>query len=138
MRVNPWIPITIASWGCWSVTEKLAVKNMSPVLVILCGAYVSSALAPLVYLAMKANRIPFDWNAPGIAWTVASTLLSTVAGFTFLFALRNSPTNDVVAWTSTYPALTFCLCWLFMGEQFTLLKAMGAVMLVAGAILMNR
>jgi uncharacterized membrane protein len=133
-----WIAFAIIGWATWSVFEKLAVRTMSPLLIQLTSAYVYSAFAPAMYLAMKAKGVAFDWNPMGILWTVLASCVATLAGYSFLFAIKDRPVSEVLAYTQTYPILTFMLCWAFLGEALTATKLAGAVLLVSGTVLMNR
>ena len=138
MRDSIWIALAILGWGTWALFEKLAVRNMSPLLIQLTSAYIYSAFAPIMYLSMKAKGVPFDWGSPGIFWTLMASLAATLANYAFLFAVQDRPVNEVMAWTQTYPIISFMLCWLVLGETFTLSKVIGAVMLVCGCVIMNR
>jgi uncharacterized membrane protein len=133
-----WIAIAIIGWGTWSLFEKLAINNMSPLTVQLCSAYVYSIFGPIIYLTMKGTNTPIVWSGWGIIWTTCASAAATVAGYAFLFAIRDKPVNEVIAWTQTYPALSFFLCWLVLGETFSWIKIIGIVLLIAGIIIMNR
>lgn len=130
--------IAVLGWGLWAFFQKLAVKNMSPLLMQLCNAYVYSAFAPLMYLAMKAHNASFAWSSRGIMWTALATMCGCAAGYAFLFAIQNRPVNQVLPWVQTYPILSFVLCWVFIGETLTTTKAVGMCFLLTGALLMNR
>ena len=133
-----WVAIAIVAWGLWAVFEKLAVQNMSPLLVQLTSAYVYSAFAPIMYLAMKARNVNFDWNTKGVIWTTAAVTASTTACYAFLYAIQHRPANVVVAWTQTYPVVSLFLCWLVLGESLTWSKLLGAFFIIMGAVFMGR
>lgn len=132
------IAIAIVGWAFWGITEKLAVKNMSPMVVQLTSAYVYSAIAPLAYLFMKARGDIFDWNARGILWTSTGAILATIAGYAFLFAIEKMEVHRVIAFTSVYPILTFALSYIFLGESVTWWKMFGIVMICMGTMLATR
>lgn len=138
MRDNVWIMLAVLGWGVWALFEKLAVRSMSPLLIQLTSAYIYSAFAPVMYLAMKAGKSSFEWNAMGIFWTLLASLAAILANYAFLFAVENRPVNEVMAYTQTYPALSFLLCWAVLGEAFTFTKVVGIVMLVMGGWVISR
>ena len=138
MKDGVWIFLAFLGWGTWALFEKLAVRSMSPLVIQLTSAYIYSAFAPVMYLAMKAKGVQFDWSGAGIGWTLMAALAATLANYAFLFAIQDRPISEVMSWTQTYPALSFLLCWLFLGESFTTTKLIGAGLLVGGAVLMNR
>jgi transporter family protein len=130
------VAICILCWGTWAVVEKLAVRHASPMMMQVIGAYAYSAIAPVIFLYMKGTGQSTSWTVPGIAWTSLACLLATVASFCFQFAIQRSHVHLVVGFTSTYPVLTFLLCWLFLGEPVTWQKLVGIVAIVVGTILM--
>jgi uncharacterized membrane protein len=132
-----WIAVAFFGWGLWTVVEKLALRNTTPFMVQLISTYVYSALAPVIYLAMKAKGVEFVWSAWGIIWVTVASLLAVTAGYGFLFAIQNRPVHQVMSFTQLYPILSFFLCWLFLDEQFTIQKIIGALLMVAGCALMN-
>lgn len=138
MREAIWIALAIVGWGTWSVIEKLALRNSTPLMVPLINTYVYSALAPLIFLGMKARGDEFVWTKWGIIWTTLAALLATLANYAFLFAIESKPVHEVMSWTQTYPIFTFILCWAFLDERFTATKAVGSVLILAGALIMNR
>jgi len=138
MRDVLWITLTIIGWGCWSVVQKLALRHTSPAMVQLINAYVYSTFAPIIYLVMKAKNAPFVWNTWGIVWTTVAASLATLASFAFLFAIQDKPVYQVLSYAELHPILSFILCWVLLGEAFTLQRALGAIMIVAGCIIMNR
>jgi drug/metabolite transporter (DMT)-like permease len=137
--VRDWLYIAVAilGWGTWIATSKLAVRNMSPMLVQLVMLYVYSALAPLAFLAMKWRNDVFVWTRPGIFWAVVTSCLGLMAIYAFMLALESKPASVVTSYTSTYPAVGFLLCWLALGEEMSLLKVVGAMLLVIGCVIMN-
>lgn len=138
MREMLLIATAIVCWGCWGVTSKLAVRNMSPMLVQLCITYVYSAVAPIAFLAMKWRGDAIVWTRMGIVWTVMTTALALAANYSFLFAIEARPVHQVMSFTCTYPAVSFLLSWLLLGEAMTLQKAFGAALIVVGCVVMNR
>lgn len=133
-----WILVTICviCWGTWAVFEKQGTKHVSPLMMQVIGAYVYSAVAPIVFLYMKASGKVADWNVPGIAWTAGACLLATIASLSFTTAIQRSQVHLVVGFTSTYPVLTFLLCAIFLGEPVTPVKLLGVVAIVLGTMLL--
>jgi uncharacterized membrane protein len=132
-----WIVLAVIGWGSWSVFSKLAVQGSSPLMVPLTTAYVYSALAPIMYMTMKAKAVPIAWTTRGVLWTTCATLSALLANYSFLFAVQTRSTTTVVALTQVYPIVTFFLCWTVLGEAFTVTKLVGMVLLVSGAVLMS-
>jgi transporter family protein len=131
------VAVCILCWGTWAVVEKLAVKHASPLMMQVIGAYAYSAIAPVIFLYMKGTGQSTTWTIPGILWTSLACGLATIASLAFQFAIQKSQVHLVVGFTSTYPVLTFLLCWLFLGEQVTLQKLLGIVAIIVGTVLIS-
>jgi len=138
MRDAGWLVLAIVGWGCWPVTQALATRYMHPLSVQLTNVCICGALAPILYVWMRSNAQVGSFNVPGVLWTLASTVLAGMAGLGFLFATKQRPASEVLSYTQVYPALSFIMCWVTLGETFTLVKVIGAVLLVAGCVVMNQ
>lgn len=134
-----WLLVTICvvCWGTWAVFEKQGTRYVSPLMMQVIGAYVYSAVAPIVFLYMKATGQQSSWNAPGIAWTAGACALATCASLAFTTAIQKSHVHLVVGFSSTYPVLTFLLCAIFLGEPVTTLKLLGIAAIVLGTALLS-
>jgi len=131
------IAICVICWGVWAVVEKQATRHTSPLMMQVIGAYVYSAVAPILFIFMKATNVQTSWNVPGVAWTAIACVLATVAGLCFTTAIQRAPVHTVIGFTSTYPVLTFVLCALFLNEHVTLTKLAGIVAIVLGTVLLS-
>lgn len=138
MRSGLWIALAVFGWGSWAIFQKLAVRNMSPLLVMMTVAYVYSAFAPMMWLGMKAHAAPMEWSFWGVVWTILASLCSVSAGYAFLFAIENKPVTQVVPWIQTYPIFTLAVGWLFLGETVTVTRVVGSLLIAFGAFIMNR
>jgi drug/metabolite transporter (DMT)-like permease len=138
MKDAVWLVLAIVGWGAWPLTQAMASRSMHPMSVTLANLCICTVIGPFLYLWMRASGQQLAFNVPGILWTLGSTLLAGLAGVSYLFATRHTPTNVVLSYTQTYPALSFMLCWLFLGETFTFQRVIGATMIVVGCVVMNR
>lgn len=131
------IAICVICWGTWALFEKLGTRHASPLMMQVIGAYVYSAVAPVVFLYMKATNTQSDWNWRGVAWTAGACVLATIASLSFTTAVQRAQVHLVVGFTSVYPVLTFLLCWIFLGEPVTWLKMLGIAAIVLGTVLLS-
>lgn len=134
-----WILIAtcIVCWGSWSLTQKVATRHMSPMMLQIVAAYVYSAVAPIFFLYIKATGARSDWNVSGVLWTVLACVLITIGGLSFSTVVQRAPVHTVVGFTSVYPVLTFVLSAIFLGESVTLMKLLGVAVIVAGVVLLS-
>jgi len=138
MREALWIALALVGWGSWTVIEKMALRSATPLMIQLISTYVYSAIAPIAFLTMKWRSDPMVWNKWGVFWVTVGALVATVANYAFLFAIQAKPVHEVLSFTQLYPILSFVLCWWLLGEAFTVQKAIGAILMVAGCYVMNR
>ena len=138
MREALWIALALVGWGSWTVIEKMALRSATPLMVQLISAYVYSFVAPVALLAMKWRNDTMEWTRGGIFWVTLGALVATVANYAFLFAIEHKPVHEVMSFTQLYPILSFILCWVCLGEAFTIQKVLGAILMIAGCIIMNR
>lgn len=134
-----WLLVTICviCWGTWALFEKMGTRYTSPLMMQVIGAYVYSAVAPIVFLYMKATNTQTNWSITGILWTAGACVLATIASLSFTTAVQRAHVHLVVGFTSIYPVLTFVLCWIFLDEQVTPLKMLGIAAIVAGTVMLS-
>jgi drug/metabolite transporter (DMT)-like permease len=132
-----YIALALLGWGSWTVLEKVALRSTTPMMLQLGGTYFYSAMAPVFFLLMKWRGDPMVWTRWGIFWIVVGGIIATVANCGFLFAIQAWPVHRVLSYTQLYPALSFVMCWLLLGETFTLQKILGAILMLVGCYVMN-
>lgn len=137
MRTWPYVLTCIVCWALWGVIQKVAVRDSSPMMVQLITAYVYSAVAPMMFLYMKATGKATTWSAHAIAWTTVSCALIIAGALAYSTAIQRASVNSVVGWTSTYPALAVFLCWALLGEPVTSKKVVGIAVVVFGLFILG-
>jgi len=139
--------ITVVAWGIGSVMDKVLVgsKGLSPCtaafLRMLIGtAAVSSyaiyggALAEVSALA-HLDR-PALWTLIGAL--IGSAMLGSFVGqVSYFHAMQESDASLTVPLTSTYPLVGAFLAILFLREPLTAQKVAGAVLIVAGMMMLT-
>lgn len=137
--MSAWVYVLtcIVAWGCWGVVQKLAVRNSSPMMTQVIGAYVYSVVGPVVFLYMKAVGRETIWSAQAIGWTTLATLLVMVGGLAFSTAVQKASVGGIVGLTSAYPVLTMALSWFILGEPVTLRKGIGIAIISIGIIVLG-
>src|SRR5579871_4891005 len=128
MKEALWIALALVGWGSWTVIEKMALRNATPLMVQLISCYVYSFIAPFAFMVMKWRNDTMVWTKGGIFWVSLGAIVASIANYAFLFAIDNKPVHEVLSFTQLYPILSFVMCWLLLGEQFTVQKAIGAVL----------
>jgi drug/metabolite transporter (DMT)-like permease len=107
--------VTLVSWGVWGVLLRVAPPELSPAQ---CQALSTIGLAPIVLLlARLPDAEPAGDRRVGIAYSVASGVVSSLGNVAFYAALELAPASIVVPLTAMSPAVAVLLAWVLLGEQ---------------------
>ena len=139
--------VAVVAWGLGVVFDKMLMgeKGLSPwtavalkmiVATIIICAY-ALATGSMVEVRAMAQMPPAQlWTIVGALFGTA--LLATVVGqLSYYSALQQADASRVVPITSTYPLVGALLAIGFLGESITVSKVAGAVLIVAGIILLS-
>ena len=135
--MNPFIVIAILGWALWSFGTKVATNHLHPFLLQAINYGIGFLAVPFLIFALAKVPNP-QFDRVGILWAIGSALFGIIAYVSFGFALKNGSAGTVVVLSTTYPVLTFILSVLFLGEQITLAKTGGILMVLAGVIILGR
>ena len=124
-------------WAIWPLVMKSASKSISPLMIQIVIAYVHSMLAPIMFLYMKASGVIADWSPKGVVLAGLACVLTTTASLSFSTALQRAPIHLVMGFVSIYPALTFALSTIFLGETVTIMKFFGIIVIGLGALMLS-
>ena len=126
-------------WGTSTFLNRLSVDRVSPILL--------QAIVGLVYIlyipiALKisgiGNPFTYKWSHYSICLTIIAAILSIGAHIILYSNLKGSTTTGASTMLITlYPIVTLILSVLFLHEQFTTLKIIGIISMVAGAFLLS-
>lgn len=116
----------------------MTVRYVSPVTAEVYNLIACVVLIPVVWSITRLSSLgQFTWSPPAALWGLVSSSLSVAACIAYFFAIRNSQVYVVAGVTAAYPLLTMLLCWAFLGEQVTTIKAIGALIVVVGTVLLS-
>jgi len=123
-------------WGIAPVFAKAALKNIDPVAgLVLRTIFAASVVSGWVIVSgsfSKVSRIPASsWWLIGIEALLA-TLVGDLAYYT---AIKKGDVSLVTIIMSSSPLITILCAVLFLGEQMTLIRFVGAALVIVGIIL---
>ncbi|MDI6870901.1 MAG: EamA family transporter [Bacillota bacterium] len=133
-----WSIVTAVLWGLAPIVEKLGLAKVEPVTAMSLRSFTIS----LILLAF----LGFSGQLPRLAQADTRSLLFIMAGgviagllaqWTYFLALKQGLASAVVPVIGAYPLVTMLLAALLLGEPVTLLKAAGALLVVAGVVLIK-
>lgn len=123
-------------WGIAPIFAKLALKGIDPTAgLVLRTIFAASVVSGWVLLSgsfSKVSRIPASaWWLIGI-----EALLATLVGdLAYYAALKKGDVSLVTIIMSSSPLITILCSVLFLGEQMTMIRIIGAGLVVLGIIL---
>lgn len=132
--------LAILGWGLGAFFDKACLKHMDP-----SGAFYVRSLfmiiifTPLVlwkYGQTRAALLGSDKWGP--IFVVSSVIVSMGGVFFYLKALSGGAATKIVPLSSTYPFVTFALAVLFLGENITLNKLVGTLLLSGGIYFISK
>jgi len=132
--------LAILGWGLGAFFDKISLDHMDP-----AGAFYVRTLfmilvfAPLIawkYAPTKQALVGSDKLGP--IFVMASVLVSMGGVFFYLKALSGGEATKIVPLSSTYPAVTFVLALLFLGESFSVNKLIGTLLLSGGIYFISK
>jgi bacterial/archaeal transporter family protein len=125
--------VYIAFLGALGVTTKLALRHISwqDVIVWTTIVYI---LISLAMLAMGQAKVAVG---PGTLAAIGSAVLASTALIALYIALGKGDASVVVPFTSAYPIVTLVLSALVLAEKITLLRSVGAAVVILGVVLIS-
>ena len=124
----------ILAWGVWGVIIKYATtKGMTGIAVYIIASLAPLIVVPLIYAAYKP-AIPLDTS---LLIVLAAGVFGTLGYLFVAKALEKASAGTVIALTSIYPAVTFTLSYIFLGEEASPKKIAGIVLAIAAVILLS-
>jgi drug/metabolite transporter (DMT)-like permease len=137
MTGSNWVPPALGFvllTGLLGVTIKLALRHVEWPELLLWTALVYAVLA-LGSVALGNSSIHLG---PGGAWGLASGICAA-GGLIFAFvALRHADAGVAVPVMAAYPVVTVLASLAFLGESFSLVRALGVVLVITGVIVLSR
>lgn len=125
-------------WGVWGVAGKVAVDRAHPYAVQWMYTVPQIALLPIWFLLAR-RAAPGAPIADGVAfaWATGAAVCSVFAALLMRFAMVTEPASTTVAVTATYPVVTLALALLMGLESFSVQKALGMALTIAGVAVMQ-
>ncbi|NUO09887.1 MAG: EamA family transporter [Candidatus Brocadia sp.] len=130
--------LTAFIWGFVPFLEKVGLSSVEPTaayLVRCTGIFLSAGI-----LIAFTPQFP-SFGKMGIKsiffLVLAGILAGVVAQLVFYKALKTGDISRIIPVTSCYPLFTFLFGWIFLGEQITLSKVAGMLLILGGILLLK-
>ena len=123
----------VLALGALGVTSKLALETLTWQQ-LLPWTLLAYGVAVTVLLAM--GQTDLRWHS-GSGWAVATAALAVGSLILLFVALGLGEASKVVPVTAAYPAATVVLAALFLGENISLARVAGMLMVIAGVVVLT-
>ncbi len=131
------IGLTILFWGMAPVVDKIALKNVNPVLAVSIRMMWAGFLMILFIIFSDKVITVVSLPVKSILFLVTSASVSLL-GYMFYFkALSKGNASKVVPAVATFPLITALIAFCIIGEPFSVQKMTAIVMIVSGITLLH-
>jgi len=120
-----------------AILGKIGISKVDATLATTVRAAIMATFFIVVSLVLSKEKLLHTIDRHAFLFIALSGVAGAVSWYFYFLALKNGPTSGVAAIDRTSVAMVFILAILFLGEKFHLRSAIGAVMVVSGAILMS-
>lgn len=120
-----------------AIFGKLGVSKVDTTLATTIRVVIMAAFFLGVSLILGKAKLLGTVDRSALGYITLSALAGAISWLCYFLALRYGPASGVAALDRTSVVMVFLLAVLFLGEKFTLVHATGAVLVVAGAILLS-
>lgn len=137
---NLLIFLCILLWGISSFLNRLSVERMPPLLMqVIVGSVFFFYIPVALRLTGVNNPLNYKWSVYSVVLTAIATLCSISANVLLYTSLKgNEHGGSSTMMVSLYPIVTFILSIFILHEQFSMMKIVGVVVMLAGAYLMTK
>ncbi len=125
-------------WGLTPVVEKLGLARATPIVGVAIRSVAISVI--LIVVIVVSGRWQAVWavDARTAFYLILGGIMAGLCGqWAYFKALKYWESSRVVPIAGAYPLVALITSVVFLGEEFTLAKAIGTALVVAGVILLR-
>lgn len=126
-------------WGTAPILGKLGLVQVSPYVGLVIRTAV--VMVTLVVYGIASGQLAgvTRVDPASLRYLAGEGLLASLLGhLAYFYALKHGPASRVVPFIAAYPLVTFSLALALLAERVTAGKALGAVLVAAGLLLLLR
>ncbi|HLD36468.1 MAG TPA: EamA family transporter [Planctomycetota bacterium] len=130
--------LTAILWGTTPIMEKKGLENTSPIVglafrnlaIIIC-------VIAAIFIMGKTKELISTPPKTMLLFALTGIIAGFLAMLTYFGALKLGATTKIIPISATYPLVTALLGILILGEQATLLRILGAGLIIGGVWLVK-
>ncbi len=125
-------------WGIAPVFEKLGLINISPLAGLTIRTVSATIILILIMLFTNVHTEIIRADARTVGFLVMSGIVAGLLGmWSYFNAMKYCEASRVVPIVGSYPLFAFLFSLLLLGEQITLQKCIGVILIVGGVVLLG-
>lgn len=130
--------LAAVTWGLAPLFAKVGLARTSPFVGITIRSVVVTTMVLFTVLASGRWKAFSGIGSRTIAIMALEGLLAGLLGQYFYFkAIKSLDASTVTPIVGAYPLFTFLFAILILGEKFTVAKSLGALLVIAGVVLLG-
>jgi len=131
--------ITSLCWGIAPIFGKIGLVKVEPTVALVFRSIVVSIIL-VVWAAATTNidqLFALAISKGGIAIAAEGIVASLLGHLAYYYALKFGEASKMVPVTSSFPLIAIILAVLFLGEKLSITSIIGALLIIAGIILIK-
>jgi len=125
-------------WGSAPVFEKLGLIKMSPLVGLTIRNIAITIIVLIIALFTNVGKEIVHADFKSVVFVVIGGIIAGLFGmWSYFEALKHWEASRVVPIAGAYPLFAFILSMVFLGENLTLQKGIGVILIVSGVVLLG-
>ena len=130
--------LTAILWGTTPILEKKGLETTSPIVgLVFRNLAVIICVIAAVFITGKTKEVLSTPPKTMLLFALTGIIAGFLAMLTYFGALKLGATSKIIPISATYPLVTALLGILILGEQATLLRILGAGLIIGGVWLVK-
>ncbi len=129
--------VATAAWGLWGIFDKLALERSQPKDVFLATTLFALPQIPLLLFMLYWSQPQWQLTPSLLIYAGLSSLVSSLGMMLYLDSMKRTDTTVILSLTAAYPLVTQIVCFFFLEETFSAGRALGAVFIASGVVVIG-
>lgn len=129
--------LTITAWGLWGIFDKLALERSQPKDVFLATTLLAIPQIPLLVILLYWTQPEWHLTFALTTYAAISSVVSSLGMMLYLNLMKRTDTTVVLSLTAAYPLVTQVVCLFVMDEVFSAGRAVGALFIALGVVVIG-
>jgi len=138
MKAYAFALLTALFWGLGPVLGKIGLYRIEPLTgLALRSLVISSIIAPYAVITGRMSGLGQVGLRPILFISAEGLCASLLGHLAYYYTLKYGEASRLIPVTAAYPLVTIVVAVALLGEQFTWSKLVGALMIIAGILIIR-